>query len=82
MWRSWLARFVRDEEAGGSSPLIPTLQKKKKDSNGALLFLGKLVFQLMSVFQFIVQIVQNDAGADCNIQRMFRAGLRYFDADI
>ena len=29
MWRSWLARFVRDEEAGGSSPLIPTLQKKE-----------------------------------------------------
>lgn len=67
MWRSWLARFVRDEEAGGSSPLIPTLQKKE-GFLGTLLFLWKLVFQLMSVFQFIVQIVQNDAGADCNVQ--------------
>ena len=26
MWRSWLARLVWDQEAGGSSPLTPTIQ--------------------------------------------------------
>ncbi len=67
MWRSWLARFVRDEEAGGSSPLIPTLQKKEGFLREPFFF-WKLVFQFMSGFQFIVQIVQNDAGADCNVQ--------------
>jgi hypothetical protein len=27
VWRSWLARLVWDQEAGGSSPLTPTIQK-------------------------------------------------------
>jgi hypothetical protein len=26
VWRSWLARSVRDAEVGGSSPLTPTIQ--------------------------------------------------------
>jgi hypothetical protein len=28
VWRSWLARSVRDAEVGGSSPLTPTKQKR------------------------------------------------------
>ena len=27
VWRSWLARSVRDAEVGGSSPLTPTMLK-------------------------------------------------------
>ena len=27
MWHSLVARFVRDEEAAGSNPVIPTIEK-------------------------------------------------------
>ena len=38
MWRSLVARFVRDEEAAGSNPVTPTSEEKSPDSSLAWAF--------------------------------------------
>ena len=44
MWHSLVARFVRDEEAAGSNPVIPTIiMTMQKTSRMAGLFLHKTI---------------------------------------
>ena len=41
MWHSLVARFVRDEEAAGSNPVIPTIENKAPPHGGAFCFTQK-----------------------------------------
>ena len=38
MWHSLVARIVRDDEAAGSNPVIPTIYKKSETSPIGLVF--------------------------------------------
>ncbi len=40
MWRSLVARFVRDEEVAGSNPVIPTIFNKRRLVSRRRSFLG------------------------------------------
>lgn len=46
MWRSLVARIVRDDEAAGSNPVIPTIFCLVKTSRwaGLFLFMGRRAF--------------------------------------
>lgn len=42
MWRSLVARFVRDEEVAGSNPVIPTILHNFKANNLEVFYLDSL----------------------------------------
>ena len=48
MWHSLVARFVRDEEAAGSNPVIPTIFMSMKDQ--PCMRLAFLLFEMLLSF--------------------------------